>query len=101
MVFGELLFAVFLFGVIAIGFRAMVGAFEASTAKRRNREFMERERSLELKSALMSHDHRRVEDWLAVYGSTSDEATLKRVQTRRDELYIESDDTSPDRRTHR
>ncbi len=44
----------------------------------------------DLREALKSRDHRRLEDWLIIYADHVTPETRKHVQARHDELYIDS-----------
>ena len=44
----------------------------------------------ELKAALASRDHRRLDDFIVLWGHKLDHATLKQINIARDERFVES-----------
>lgn len=84
MIFAELLALLTLTGGSAL---AIVGLVKRSTTAR----MRERKMEDELRDALRSNDHQRLEDWLIIYSEHVPASTKELIEQRRNELYINSD----------
>jgi hypothetical protein len=81
MIFAELLALLALTGGSAL---AIIGFARRSTASRQ----LERQMQEELRDALRSKDHQRLEDWLVLYAEHVPASTKELIERRRDDLYI-------------
>lgn len=85
----ELLALTLLLGALAIVIRLVWNAIERSRERVVERRRRQRDMEDDLRSALRSGDHRRLDDFMVMWGSILDEKTAEHVRVRRDELYVD------------
>jgi|HubBroStandDraft_2_1064218.scaffolds.fasta_scaffold1218570_1 hypothetical protein len=78
-----------------MGVRALVSWLHRADAHDVERLRRDHQMRTDLRDALRSGDHRRLDDFLVMWGSEIDAPTLKHLEQRRDELYIEADARKP------
>lgn len=89
MIFAELLTLVGISGGFGLLVTSVLNSIRKSNAEERERRQRAEMMTNDLKAALKSRDHTRLEDWLIVYADIADPAIAAQVKVRRDELYIE------------
>lgn len=91
----ELLALVLLLGTLSIVIRLVWNAVTSSAERARERRSRQRDMQEDLRSALRASDHRRLDDFMVLWGSLVDEKTAQHVRSRRDELYVDSNGGTP------
>lgn len=91
----ELLALVLLLGVLAIGIKLAWAAVRGAGERAQERRRRQRDMESDLRAALAARDHRCLDDFIVVWGSTVDKQTLDHVKGRRDELYVDGPGGSP------
>ncbi len=89
MIFAEILALLGLSGglsVLVIGVTSSIRRNAAEEQKKQQRLDRMHE---DLKAALKTREHARLDDWLVVYADIMDSGVAEQVKIRRDELYIE------------
>ena len=91
MLAAEFIALVALLGGLVILIRVVWAALQRSAEHAEDKRRRRWEMQQDLKEALRSQDHKRLDDFMVVWGSEVDVVTARHVEARRAELYVEDD----------
>lgn len=76
-------------GGLIVSYNSIDQWFQNRRQKAMRSEKMQAQMQADLRTALQSRDHRKLDDWLVIYADYVTPETRKHVMQRRDELYVE------------
>ncbi len=90
MIVAELLALLGILGAAGLGITSIVSWSRRSATEQQDRQRRSKQMNSDLRSALESRDHRRLDDWMIIYDDLAHPDVKEHVKIRRDELFVDS-----------
>jgi hypothetical protein len=98
MVAADVIALVVILGFFGLGGKSMLSAWKQAGDRAARRRKQEDARRDDLRAALGSHDYRKLDDFIVLWGDQIDLPTREHIKERRDELFLERVDAEESRR---